>query len=86
MATNIDTITITYGDQAENHKGMQIIGHLADKGFTHQDLLNAKENFEKLGSICELLDLRDTVKDQEIKVKLDPAYVLYQAQRFFVLV
>jgi hypothetical protein len=76
MTTDIDSITITYGDQAENHKGMQIIGHLAEKGFNHQDLLNAKKNFEKLGSICELLDLRDSVKDEQIKINLDPAYVL----------
>lgn len=76
MAYNIDTITITYGDQAENHKGMQIIGELAEKGFSHQDLLNAKEKFEKLGCISELLDLRVSVKNEEIKVNLEPAYVL----------
>ena len=79
MANYIDfkrCFTITYGDQAENHKGMQVIGELAEKGFNLQDLLFAKNNFEKLGSICELIDLRDSVKDEEIKNNLDPAYVL----------
>ena len=79
MANNNEftqTFTLTFGDVAENHKGMQIIGHLAEKGFSHQDLLNAKENFEKLGSICELLDLRNSIKDKQIKVNLVPTYVL----------
>jgi hypothetical protein len=76
MTTNIDSITITYGDQAENHVGMQKIGQLAEKGFTYQDLLNAKENFEKIGCVCDLLDLRDSVEDEEIKINLEPAYIL----------
>jgi hypothetical protein len=30
----MSSITITFGDQAENHVGMQVIGKAADKGFT----------------------------------------------------
>lgn len=29
-----NTITITFGDQAENHVGMQKIGKMANEGFT----------------------------------------------------
>ena len=76
MENIIDSITITYGDQAENHVGMQKIGQLAENGFSHQDLLIAKENFEKIGCECELLDLRDCVKDDNIRVNLEPAYIL----------
>ncbi len=34
------TITLTFGDQAENHKGMQIVGNMVEKGqgFNRRDL------------------------------------------------
>ena len=32
------TITITYGDVAENHVGMQKLGNLAEEGFTVQEM------------------------------------------------
>ncbi len=51
------TITITFGDQAENHVGMQKIGQLADSGFTNDDLKNAQKIFESKGATCEYLDL-----------------------------
>ena len=31
---DMSAVTITFGDQAENHKGMQIIGKMADKGYS----------------------------------------------------
>ena len=76
MENNIDAITITYGDQAENHVGMQKIGKLSENGFSYQDLLNAKKNFESIGCVCELLDLRDSVEDEIIKNNLEAAYIL----------
>lgn len=42
------TITITFGDQAENHRGMEIIGERADEGFNLKDFVKAKAKFEKL--------------------------------------
>lgn len=33
----MSTITLTFGDQAENHVGMQVIGQLAKEGFTPTD-------------------------------------------------
>lgn len=30
----MSAITITFGDRAENHKGMQIVGKEAEHGFT----------------------------------------------------
>ena len=53
--------TITFGDRAENHFGMQILGDLADYGFTIQELKNAKNNFEEIGCKCELIDLTQTL-------------------------
>lgn len=34
----MSTFTITFGDQAENHKGMQVIGKMAERGFSPKDL------------------------------------------------
>jgi len=53
------TITLTYGDQAENHRGMQKIGELADEGFSIQDLEEAKARFEAKGCKCELVNLNE---------------------------
>lgn len=73
MATPLNsTITITFGDQAENHVGMQKIGKLADHGFDLKDLCHAKDKFEKLGLKCELIDLKANMKEPD----LPPAHVL----------
>jgi len=52
-----ECITITFGDRAENHVGMQKIGELADEGFTVSDLKKAQYNFEEKGYKCEYIDL-----------------------------
>lgn len=51
------TITITYGDQAENHRGMQVIGTRAEVGFSLADIASAKAIFEQMGATTELIDL-----------------------------
>lgn len=51
------TITLTFGDQAENHTGMQKIGTFADEGFNLSDLKKIKKTFEELGATCKLIDL-----------------------------
>jgi hypothetical protein len=50
------TITLTMGDRGENHKGMQMIGTSADRGFSKEDLEGCKEKFSKMGCKCELMD------------------------------
>lgn len=66
-----DAFTITFGDQAENHVGMEKFGKLADVGFNLQDLSKAKETFEQLGVKCELIKLNDAAT-----VDADEAYIL----------
>ena len=44
---NNKTITITFGDQAENHIGMQQIGNLRENGYTYKDLEKIKRKLEK---------------------------------------
>ena len=52
-------ITLTFGDQAENHAGMETIGHLADsgQGFNYQDLLYAKEKLQQDEITSEIIKL-----------------------------
>jgi len=50
--------TLTFGDVAENHVGMQQIGKLSDKGYSKEDLLVFKEKFEKLNLLCEIKEIK----------------------------
>lgn len=52
-------ITLTLGDQAENHAGMQKLGELveAGEGFNFDDLVDIKTNLEAIGIECELVPL-----------------------------
>lgn len=52
-------ITLTLGDQAENHAGMQKLGELVDpgQGFNFADLETIKHNLEAIGIVCELIPL-----------------------------
>lgn len=75
------SITITYGDCAENHNGMEIIGEMADCGFSIEDIKDSKVKFEKLGAKCEIINLNDYVKDEmnkeeNKKLKYNDAQVL----------
>ncbi len=54
-----ECITITFGDVAENHVRMQSIGKMRERGFTVNELKEAKKKFEAKGCACELVDLGD---------------------------
>eukprot|EP01061_Rhynchopus_euleeides_P002206 TRINITY_DN11697_c0_g1_i1.p1 TRINITY_DN11697_c0_g1~~TRINITY_DN11697_c0_g1_i1.p1 ORF type:complete len:414 (+),score=124.10 TRINITY_DN11697_c0_g1_i1:149-1390(+) len=41
-----ETYTVTFGDQAENHAGMQKIGELAEAGFSVAELREARRRFD----------------------------------------
>jgi hypothetical protein len=51
------TITITFGDCAENHVGMQAIGSKSLNGFTLEDLEATKKTFEEYMFTCELINI-----------------------------
>ena len=57
LETIEETMTITIGDQAENHKGMQTIGQIQENGFTMEELEKIQKKFEKKKCECELIDL-----------------------------
>ena len=64
------TFTITLGDVAENHKGMQKIGNKSNEGFNLEDLLMAKKYFDDKCE-TELIKLNTLIKDDS-----EDAYLL----------
>jgi len=70
------TITLTFGEQAENHRGMQIIGDgLATEGFSCKELRVARNNFREKGFECQYIRLDKLVRDH-VDIKLDRASIL----------
>lgn len=70
------TITLTYGDQAENHVGMQQIGQLSENGFSYEDLLEAKQKWEIEGYETELIDLKEYLPEEYYEYNNTNAYIL----------
>nr|QBK91025.1 MAG: uncharacterized protein LCPAC201_03260 [Pithovirus LCPAC201] len=70
------TITLTFGDQAENHVGMQKIGQLATNGFNLEDLTKIKELMEKYDVRCELIHLNPYLPSIFQGESSKPAYIL----------
>jgi alkylated DNA repair dioxygenase AlkB len=69
-------ITVTFGEVAENHVGMEQLGKIAKNGLSLKDLQKAKEKFEELGFECELFDLVKLGDVEDIDPTPEPAYVL----------
>lgn len=73
MNFNNRAITITFGDQAENHLGMQKIGRLAASGLSVDELISAKIKFEQTGCLCELINLNAALPQG---IHAESAYIL----------
>lgn len=72
-------ITITFGEVCENHVGMQKVGALAAKGFSHDDLGKARTFFQDKGCVCELFDLKATLHNvvtDTVFNEISPAWLL----------
>lgn len=63
-------ITLTYGDCAENHVGMQQLGEKEDKGFSLDELKKLCKKMKEDGANCEIIILNDYL-DDELKKKVD---------------
>lgn len=68
------TITITFGDCAENHVGMQKIGEKSTNGFSYKDLKAIQKHFVDLGCRANLINLSNVNVNTEDT--LEKAYVL----------
>ena len=66
-----ETITLTFGDCGENHKGMQMIGKLAEHGFSLGDLERVQKVFQEMGAKCQIVDLGIE------ETKMDPSLNAY---------
>ena len=49
--------TFTFSESVENHKGMQILGNIADQGFTDSELQNLYKKYKDSGFETELVVL-----------------------------
>lgn len=63
------TVTLTFGDQAENHVGMQKIGEMANRGFSIRDLKKAQTKFNEDGFETELINLNDALPEENDDVE-----------------
>ncbi|AUV58780.1 hypothetical protein [Bandra megavirus] len=69
------TYTITFGDQAENHVGMQKIGQIANKGYDLSDLGIIRDKLKYNNIYSEIVDLNSTLLDYGIEPDIE-AYIL----------
>lgn len=65
------TITITFGDVAENHVGMQKIGEKVEEGFTITEMKKFKQTLTKTGLQVDYYDL-----SSEVEFECNPASVI----------
>lgn len=64
------TITLTFGEVAESHVGMQKIGNKSERGFSHNELIEAQKYFTALGYMTELICLNDFIENGDEKAYL----------------
>jgi hypothetical protein len=71
----VDAITLTFGDCMENHAGMQIVGSMAEHGYTFDDLKRIKKEFKKLGGVAIMYNLKKLL-DEPDREQAEDAYFL----------
>lgn len=71
----MSTCSLTFGDVAENHNGMQKIGTLSDVGFSLHDLYKIKSWFEERDCKCNIVNLH-WLLDENLQ-KDNMAYILH---------
>ena len=78
-------MTLTFGDRAENHAGMQMLGKGAEDGFTYEDLTRIRDYMGALGygHMCELIDLRELAAERPDEVP-EPAAAYLLVMRHFL--
>lgn len=67
------TFTLTFGDRAENHKGMQMLGEGASEGFTGEDLQRTMAWFQQKGATPNIYNLNLQLPEGKVA---DQAYLL----------
>jgi len=65
--------TVTFGDVAENHVGMQKIGQIANNGYSVEQITNLYERLSELGLVCSLINLNEALPVSHSSVDHSPA-------------
>lgn len=66
----MSSITITFGDRAENHKGMQLLGTPATRGYSITELEAAQQKFEDKGYKTNMVDLNTYIDIEAPQAKV----------------
>lgn len=66
--------TVTFGDVAENHVGMQKIGQIANNGYSVEQITILYERLSELGLVCSLINLNEALPVGRPPV--EPAFIL----------
>lgn len=61
----METYTLTFGDCAENHVGMQKLGKMSLEGFDRDDLIRARDIFRARGAEAEVYSLNIVGSDSD---------------------
>ena len=86
------TVTLTFGEVAESHVGMQKIGRMAERGFSHEDLKRAADYFIRKGCDAFIIHLNEflpdisTIEDEEEKIYLEQAINEEEFQAYVLVV
>ena len=72
-------ISLTFGDQAENHAGMQKIGNEIEEGLSIKELEKAQRKFEEMGLVCQLIDLNEGLP-KKLREEIEEAAILIVRQ------
>ena len=86
------TVTLTFGDVAESHVGMQKLGTMAEHGFSLKDLKKAQTFFKTRGlatkiiHLNEFLPLTENISDKNEKKALDIARTDPKYQAYLLVV
>jgi hypothetical protein len=71
MAALQKCYTVTFGDVAENHVGMQKIGDLASHGYSIEQLVALYDRLTSMGLSCQIINL-----NEHLTIDAQPAAVL----------
>jgi hypothetical protein len=76
MVTYTSSITLTLGEQSENHVGMVKQGNgIAESGYKYDELLSFKKKFSQIGCKVTLYCLNDILQDSDSD-DIEQAYIL----------
>ena len=86
------TVTLTFGDVAESHVGMQKIGKMDRHGFSLGNLHRVQSYFEKLGAMTKIIHLNkflpreESIEDPEEKRLLEKAIEDQESQAYLLVI